>query len=112
MPIEPSTSWKFHAGINTNGRRGLKLTSNPTELESFVDADEASKFLALPRRRVLELTRAGKLPAYPIGDGARRVWRFRLSELSAAVVSRQNSVVPSEFINSRLTTKAAPRAIE
>jgi hypothetical protein len=54
-------------------------------LESFVDADEAARFLSLTRRRILELARADRLPAHPIGDGARRVWRFRLSELAAAV---------------------------
>jgi Helix-turn-helix domain len=54
-------------------------------LEGFVDADEAGKFLSLTRRRILELARAGKLPGHPIGHGARRVWRFRLSEIAAAV---------------------------
>lgn len=57
----------------------------PEALEGFVDADEAGKFLSLTRRRILELARAGKLPGHPIGHGARRVWRFRLSELAASV---------------------------
>jgi len=55
------------------------------DLEQFVDADEAAKFLSLNRRRILELARAGKLPAHPIGEGARRLWRFRLSELADAL---------------------------
>ena len=55
------------------------------EPEPFVDADEAGKFLTVNRRRVLELARARKLPGHPIGDGARRVWRFRLSELANAL---------------------------
>jgi hypothetical protein len=59
----------------------------PESLEGFVDADEAGKFLSLNRRRILELARAGKLPGHPIGYGARRVWRFRLSELAAAISS-------------------------
>lgn len=54
-------------------------------LERFVDADEAAKFLSLNRRRILELARAGKLPAHPIGEGATRLWRFRLSELANAL---------------------------
>lgn len=58
---------------------------SPEPLEGFVDADEAGKFLSLNRRRILALARVGKLPGHPIGDGARRVWRFRLSELAAAV---------------------------
>jgi Helix-turn-helix domain len=64
---------------------------NPETLESFVDADAAAKFLSLTRRRVLDLARAGKFPGHPIGDGSRRVWRFRLSELAAAIAPRQNS---------------------
>jgi len=56
--------------------------------ESFVDAVEAGKFLRLRPRRVLELARRGVLPAYPLGDGERCVWRFRLSELASALRSR------------------------
>ena len=56
--------------------------------EAFVDAIEAGRFLGLRSRRVLELARRGALPAYPIGNGARRVWRFLLSELASAVRSR------------------------
>jgi hypothetical protein len=69
---------------------------NPETPECFVDADEAAKFLSLTRRRVLELTRARKLPGHPIGDGCRRIWRFRLSELAAAVVSPQKCGFISE----------------
>jgi hypothetical protein len=69
----------------------------PDALEGFVDADEAGKFLSLNRRRILELARAGKLPGHPIGDGARRVWRFRLSEiantLAKNVFTSQNDTV-------------------
>jgi hypothetical protein len=54
-------------------------------LERFVDADEAAMFLSTTRRRILDLTRAGKLPGHPLGDGAKRVWRFRLSELANAM---------------------------
>jgi len=60
---------------------------NPETRESFVDAAEAARFLSLTRRRVLDLARARKLPGHPIGEGARRVWRFRLSEIAAAVAA-------------------------
>lgn len=53
--------------------------------ERFVDADEAGKFLSLNRRRILELARAGKLPAHPLGSGKRKTWRFMLSQLATAV---------------------------
>jgi Helix-turn-helix domain len=64
--------------------------------ERFVDADEAARFLSLTRRRVLDLARARKLPGHPIGDGARRIWRFRLTELAAAIASTQKFGLASQ----------------
>jgi hypothetical protein len=63
------------------------MIANP-EPEAFVDAEEAGEFLRLRPRRVLELARQGVIPAYPLGGGQRRVWRFRLSELASALCSR------------------------
>jgi hypothetical protein len=68
-------------------KRLLNMTAN-TEPEPFVDAVEAGKFLCLRPRRVLELARQGAFPAYPLGQGKRRVWRFRLSEIADAVRAR------------------------
>lgn len=53
--------------------------------ERFVDAECAAEFLSVTRRFVLDQARRGRLPAYPLGSGPRKVWRFRLSELSRAV---------------------------
>ena len=61
---------------------------SPTAPEPFVDANRAAEFLCLRPRRVLELARQGAIPAHPLGAGQRRVWRFRLSELAAAMCSR------------------------
>ena len=58
--------------------------------EPFVDANTAAEFLCLRTRRVLELAREGAIPAHPLGDGQRKVWRFRLSELEAAMEARHN----------------------
>jgi hypothetical protein len=52
-----------------------------------VDATAVGHFLQLRPRRVLELARQGVIPAYPLGTGARRVWRFRLSEVATALGS-------------------------
>lgn len=62
------------------------MTSSP-EPEPFVDAIVIGGFLQLRRRRVLELARQGVIPAYPMGNGSRRVWRFRLSEVATALGS-------------------------
>ena len=59
--------------------------ANEVNCEPFVDAGETGRFLQLRPRRVLELARQGVIPAYPLGSGSRRVWRFRLSEVAAAL---------------------------
>jgi hypothetical protein len=50
--------------------------------ESYVDAERAAAFLAMSRKTLLALARKGHVPAHPIGPGPRKIWRFRLSELS------------------------------
>jgi len=75
--------------------KGTNSASNM--FENFVDADEAGKFLSLTRRRVLDLARAGHLPGHPIGNGAKRVWRFRLSEIAAAITTPKKSGCPTNI---------------
>jgi hypothetical protein len=84
----------------------------PEALEGFVDADEAARFLTLTRRRILDLARAGKLPGHPIGDGPRRVWRFRLSELAAGFVAKPPVVFTSTATHSTNLVKTVPGATE
>jgi excisionase family DNA binding protein len=60
-------------------------------VEPFVDPNEVAKYLKIRRRQVLEMTRLGVLPAYPLGIGLnRKVWRYKLSEVDAAVSSGVN----------------------
>lgn len=56
-----------------------------TDLEPFVDPTRAAEFLLITRRHLLEMARAGDIPAHPIGVGKRKTWRFRLSEIAAAI---------------------------
>ena len=75
-----------------------------TEQERFVDAHTAAAFLCLRPRRILELARKGTIPAHPLGEGQRKVWRFRLSELAVALCSRgvnylRQSPAPKESEN-------------
>src|ERR1700722_4235065 len=57
------------------------------QFEPYVDAETVARFLSVTRRQVLELARAGKIPAHPLQGSRRRVWRFKLSEVDAAVSS-------------------------
>jgi len=85
--------------------------STTEDLEPFVDADRASEFLSLTRRRILELARSGKLPGHPLGDGVRRVWRFRLSEIADAVSSNNKPWFSSRKRTSVVRPTAVPGAI-
>lgn len=60
----------------------MEPLSLPMQQEPFVDAEHAASFLAMSRKTLLAKSRRGHLPGHPIGEGPRKIWRFRLSELS------------------------------
>jgi hypothetical protein len=61
--------------------------------EPFVSAAAAADFLSVSPRYLLALARKGIAGAYPLDPQARRkVWRFRLSELVAAIAK---TVIPN-----------------
>ena len=54
--------------------------------EPFVSADAVACYVGIERRQVMQLTRAGKLPAYPLDPEAKRkAWRYKLSEVDATI---------------------------
>lgn len=57
--------------------------------EPFVDATCAAEFLGIKPRRVLEMARSGQIPAYPLGTGTRRTWRFRLTEILKTIAAKR-----------------------
>lgn len=71
---------------------GLNSLPNHQPPERFVDAIKAAEFLSLRPRRILELARAQQIPAHPLGTGKRKQWRFRLSELAAAVGGAKTTI--------------------
>jgi hypothetical protein len=61
-------------------------------MEPFVDANAVADYLKITRRQVLEMTRRGTFPGYPLGMGAsRKIWRYRLSEIDSAVALCANT---------------------
>jgi len=50
-------------------------------LEPYIEAGRAAAYLSMSRKTLLKKARSGRLPAHPIGDGRKKMWRFRLSEL-------------------------------
>ncbi len=54
--------------------------------EPFVSADAVACYVGIERRQVMQLTRAGKLPAYTLDPEAKRkAWRYKLSEVEAMI---------------------------
>jgi predicted DNA-binding transcriptional regulator AlpA len=72
-------------------QNAIPLPSSRVTPEPFVDAVRAAEFLAMSRKTLLALARKGYLPAHPIGQGVRKVWKFRLSELERWMQHEVNS---------------------
>lgn len=69
---------------------------NPTIIPRFLDAEQAAVFLGgLNSRTVTRWAREGYLPAYPIGEGKRRLWRFMEADLEHWMLSRRTGTLSS-----------------
>jgi excisionase family DNA binding protein len=56
-----------------------------------MDATEAAEYLGLEPRLIRDWARKGYLPAHPLGEGKRRIWRFLEHELMDWLNSHTNS---------------------
>jgi integrase len=55
-------------------------------LERFSTPEDIARHLQITRRQVLQAARQNLLPAHPISfGGRRRIWRFKISEVDAAI---------------------------
>lgn len=75
-------------------------TPNDAALEPFSSAEDTARFLCVSRRHLLVMARRGMRGAYSLGTGSKRkLWVFRLSEVSHAITLRRDriaSAVPAE----------------
>jgi excisionase family DNA binding protein len=71
-----------------------QMPESPRPPEPYVDPDQAAAFLNTNRIKVIRMARSGSLPAHPLGNGKRRQWRFRLSELDNHMRGRLNGAHP------------------
>jgi excisionase family DNA binding protein len=85
----------IRAGGSVASSAAGRVTAAPASArtpEHYVDAEQAAGFLDIHRRTVLQMARDGAIPAHPLGEGKRKLWRFLLSELDGWMRSRINSV--------------------
>jgi excisionase family DNA binding protein len=72
-----------------SAKQAISISAAP---EPYVDVKRAASYLAVAVKTLNEWARLEKIPAYPWGDGLRKTWRFKLSELDAWMQGRINSV--------------------
>jgi excisionase family DNA binding protein len=79
--------------------------------ERFLKPAEAAKYLGgLNSRTLTRWAREGYLPAIPIGEGKRRIWRFLKRDLDAWMHSRRTGCAASNPSMSDNTIAAAADA--
>jgi excisionase family DNA binding protein len=84
---------------------GGKIAERRT-MEPFISAEEVAAHLKITRRQVLEMTRRGIIPGYPLGIGStRRVWRYKLSEIDAIVAGGRKEIPEPAFCTSDTSGK-------
>lgn len=79
--------------------------------EAPLDAREAARLLKMDNRTLVCWARRGYVPAHPLGEGKRRIWRFFESEL-LEWVERQKNGCSAESVKGRITTAIDAHAQE
>lgn len=86
---------KHHSVLERSAYISNHLLS--TTQNRFLDAEGAAVLLGgLNTRTIVRWAREGYLPAYPIGEGKRRLWRFLAHDLENWMLSRRTG--PSGFL--------------
>ena len=67
----------------------ISISTTP---EPYVDVKRAAAYLSIAVKTLNEWARLEKIPAYPWGDGRRKTWRFKVSELDEWMQRRVDSV--------------------
>ena len=74
----------------------------------LLDAQEAAQILRMDKRTLVRWARIGYVPAHPLGEGKRKLWRFREHELLAWVEARETDKKrpPASTINIAINAHA------
>jgi hypothetical protein len=59
-------------------------------VHQLLNAEEAAEILRMDTRTIIRWARLGYLPAHPLGEGKRKVWRFLEHELLQWVEARES----------------------
>jgi excisionase family DNA binding protein len=70
------------------------MTNPSPQPSEWITAKEAAAYLRIKARTLLLWVRQGKVKAFALSGTKRRVWRFRHSDLDAALL--ESAVLPSQ----------------
>jgi len=69
--------------------------------DRFLNSDEAAVFLGgINSRTLTRWAREGYVPAYPVGEGKRRLWRFLERDLEVWMLARRTGEVARGRVDS------------
>ena len=68
-----------------------RLPDCPPTRRRLMTAVEAASLLNMDHRTLIRWARAGYVPAHPLGEGRRRIWRFFEDDLLAWVASQSSA---------------------
>lgn len=86
---------------------GIASQQNATPM----DAVEAAKIVGMNSRTLVLWARRGYVPAHPLGEGKRRIWRFFENELLSWVEQQRNGYI-RELPHDKLTPAIGAHAKE
>ena len=77
----------------------ISAIADATNSRRFLTPEEAAAYLGgLNSRTVTRWAREGYLPAIPIGEGKRRLWRFVESDLEKWMLSRRTGQITIDLL--------------
>ncbi len=79
--------------------------------EPYVSADVVADYLKIDRRHVLAMARRGRLPGLAVDANAKRkLWRFKLSEVDAALAGNDATSTLSRVPEQSNNALGSPRS--
>jgi len=98
MKRSPTRAKRNHKPSFMEGYVSMSDSSFATDtFEPYVSPEVAAKYLGISRRELLAYTRSGRFVGHAVDPDARRKdWRFKISELDAAM-SRPTAVTQNSY---------------
>lgn len=59
----------------------MDVSNQDGSCEPYLDSRQAAEYLRISPKKLQRLARSHSVPAYGIGNGHRKMWRFRRSEI-------------------------------